>query len=422
MSTASAPSTNGKLIAKVENLKLHFDTKRGVVKALDGVDFEIREGEILSLVGETGCGKTITARSFMQLVPTPPGRYPEGRILFRSQETCDACSGNGCEECFETGQAFENLLAKSQKEMQKLRGDRISMVFQDPQTALNPSLTVREQVAEAILSHQGEDILQKAGVDTQAIGQPIAMLLRAQASADRSLLDKLLGQVPPLRTRAKAIRRTVREESIAILRDTQIPNPREVIDKYPHELSGGMQQRVMIAMGLVSKPDLLIADEATTALDVTTQARILDLLSDLQEDYNTSVLYITHDLTLVNQIADRVAVMYAGSIAEIGSVEQVYADPLHPYTNGLLESIPTEETVGRQLSGIGGTIPDLTNPPKGCRFCTRCPEELEHCATVKPELHDELPGHGVACHLYESHEDWASTPNESRKAVQESGQ
>jgi oligopeptide/dipeptide ABC transporter ATP-binding protein len=173
-----------------------------------------------------------------------------------------------------------------------------------------------------------------------------------------------------------------------------------VLSNYPHELSGGQQQRVMIAMALVAEPDLLIADEPTTALDVTIQTRILDLMSDLQEEFNTSFLYITHDLSLVENIADRVVVMYAGQVAETGTVEGLYDDPLHPYTWGLLDSIPTEEKVGTELTGIAGSIPDLTNPPEGCRFCTRCPEELDHCADVDPTLVEEAPDHWVACHLY----------------------
>lgn len=419
MSTGDA--TDRPVLGKVENLHLHFDTKRGVVQALDGVEFDIREGEILSLVGETGCGKTITARSFMQLVPTPPGRYPEGRLLFRSTSDCSICRGEGCDDCFGTGREFENLLEKSQREMQEIRGNRISMIFQDPQTALNPSLTVHNQVAEAILAHHEEEVLQGAGVDLDAVPFPLDRVVRKQASADRSWFDRLVGQIPPLRKHSRAIRRTVRNTAVEILEDTQIPNPGEVLDNYPHELSGGQQQRIMIAMALVSKPDLLIADEATTALDVTTQARILELLSDLQEKYDTSVLYITHDLTLVKQIADRVAVMYAGEIAEIGDVDQVYDRPLHPYTVGLLDSIPTEETVGSRLRGIEGTIPDLTNPPSGCRFCTRCPEELEHCSTVDPELVEEEPGHEVACHLFPPVDDHETAPTGEEEPLRRSG-
>lgn len=395
-----ATEQDGALLARVEDLHLQFDTKRGVVKALDGVSFDVYEGEVISLVGETGCGKTITARSFMQLVPTPPGHYPEGRIMFRTETRCDVCEGDGCQTCYDTGARFENLLEKSQEEMQHLRGNRISMVFQDPQTALNPSLTIRTQLAEAILAHQGEAVLRDAGVDVDALDPFSEVIIRKRASATRSVFQRLLSEVPPLRKHSKAIAEEVRQRSIEILHETQLPNARDVLDDYPHELSGGQQQRVMIAIALVSKPDLLIADEATTALDVTTQARIIDLLRDLQSEYNTGILYITHDLTLVEQLSDRIAVMYAGQIAELGDVETVYEDPHHPYTVGLFESIPQEATVGNRLQGITGTIPDLTNPPSGCRFCTRCPEELEHCSSERPEMVQVEADHEVACHLY----------------------
>ena len=399
--TATRVDADGRdVLARVEDLHLYFDTKRGVVKALDGVSFELREGEILSLVGETGCGKTITGRSFMQLVPTPPGRYPEGEVTVRSEEECGPCGGAGCAACHGTGYRFDDVLSMSKKQMRRLRGNRISMIFQDPRTTLNPSLTIGNHVAESILAHQGERILEAAGVDADSMDGLSGTLLRRQASTERTWLENLVCELPPLRRHAKAIEREVREQSVEVLKDTQIPNPREVLNDYPHELSGGQQQRVMIAMALVSRPDLLIADEATTALDVTTQARILELLKDLQEKYGTSILYITHDLTLVRRIADRVAVMYAGNIAELGSVERVYENPQHPYTRGLLRSIPTPDSVNEQLRGIEGTIPDLTNPPAGCRFCTRCPEVMDHCESQDPPTVETEPGHEVTCHLF----------------------
>lgn len=394
------PPEDEQLLARVEDLQLHFDTKRGVVKALDGVDFDIYEGEILALVGETGCGKSITARSFMQLVPTPPGRYPAGRILMRDVMECRRCGGAGCEECFDTGRAFQNLLDVPKNEMSDVRGKRIAMIFQDPKTALNPSLKVRGQVAESILAHQSEDVLAEAGIDTRRVNPLVREFVRNETDTDRSFLKSLVASVPPLRRHKRAVRRVIRERVIDVLRQTQLPSPREVADSYPHELSGGQQQRVMIAMALVAKPDLLIADEATTALDVTTQARILELIRDLQDEYNTSLLYITHDLELVSEIADRVAVMYAGSIAELGTVDQVYNSPLHPYTRGLIGSIPSEARLGRKLQEIKGSIPDLTNPPEGCRFCTRCPEVMDHCCDEDPPVVEERPGRFVACHLY----------------------
>ena len=396
VSQADAPP----LLAYVDDLSLYFDTKRGVVKALDGVSFELYQGEILALVGETGCGKTITARSFMQLVPTPPGRYPSGRVMMRSTRDCEECGGAGCPACHDTGLAFEDLLAKRQRDMKEYRGKRIAMIFQDPKTALNPALTIKEQVAESILVHQADDVLAEAGVDLESMDEVSQFLLRNETSTERSLVRSLLASVPPLRKHAKAIRGVIRERVIDVLRQTQIPNPREVVDDYPHELSGGQQQRVMIAMALVAKPDLLIADEATTALDVTTQARILELIKELQEEIDMSLLYITHDLNLVSEFVDRVAVMYAGSIAEVGSVAQVYEDPKHPYTIGLINSIPSEARLGMRLQGIPGSIPDLTNPPEGCRFCTRCPDVLDHCCDVDPEVVEVGDDRYVACHLY----------------------
>lgn len=390
----------GRQLAEVRDLKLHFDTDRGVVKALDGVDFDLYSGEIFALVGETGCGKSITARSFMQLVPTPPGRYPSGQVLMRTDDPCDRCDGSGCEACNGTGNAFQDLLSVSAAEMEAIRGDRIAMIFQDPEETLNPSLTIRSHLAEAILAHRTETVLEAAGLRDGDLDALSNRLVRNYASADRSTLLSYVCSVPPFRRHKRAIREVVEERSLELLGETQLPNPKAALSNYPHEMSGGQLQRVMIAMALAARPDLLIADEATTALDVTTQARILELVGDLQEEYDTGILYITHDLELVSDIADRVGVMYAGNMAEIGDVEQVYQDPLHPYTQGLLDSIPSDDRVGTRLEGIEGSIPDLTNPPEGCRFCTRCPEVMDHCSTVVPETREVEPGHQVDCHLY----------------------
>lgn len=388
------------LLARVEELSLHFDTDRGEVQALDGVNFELYSGEIFALVGETGCGKSITARSFMQLVPTPPGRYPNGEVWMRTGEPCSHCGGTGCEACEGSGQEFEDLLSVTTDEMEQIRGDRIAMIFQDPESTLNPSLTIKSHMAEAILAHRTESVFETAGIDEEKLDGVSGNVLRNRASAERSTIFSALTSLPPLRKHRKAIDRVVERRSLDLLGQTQLPNPKATLTDYPHELSGGQLQRIMIAMALAARPDLLIADEATTALDVTTQANILELLGELQSEYDTSILYITHDLDLVKDIADRVGVMYAGSMAEIGDVDQVYGNPFHPYTVGLINSIPSEERVGRRLEGIDGSIPDLTNPPEGCRFCTRCPKVLDHCATVDPRVVEEEPGHRVACHLY----------------------
>lgn len=396
---ANSDTESERLLARVEDLKLHFDTDRGIVKALDGVNFELYSGEIFALVGETGCGKSITARSFMQLVPSPPGYYPGGRVMMRTRETCPECDGEGCEACESTGQSFENLIDVSGPEMERIRGNRIAMIFQDPESTLNPSLTIQSHLAEAILAHQGEDVLREAGVDVAELDPISRRYVREYASADRSTLTGWLGTVPPLRKHREAIKQEVRDRSLELLAQTQVPNPKAVLTDYPHELSGGQLQRIMISMALAAKPDLLIADEATTALDVTTQARILELVGDLQDEYDTGILYITHDLELVNDIADRVGVMYAGSMAEIGDVDRIYGDPKHPYTRGLINSIPSAARVGKKLEGIDGSIPDLTNPPKGCRFCTRCPDEMSHCSEETPPMIDH-EGRRVSCHLY----------------------
>lgn len=393
-------STDETLLARVEDLRLYFDTDHGVVKALEGVDFDVYTGEIFALVGETGCGKSITARSFMQLVPMPPGRHPSGRILLRSDRTCGECGGAGCDACLNTGREYEDLLAVSTAEMDRIRGDRIAMIFQDPTETMNPSLTIRSHLAEAILAHRTESVLAEAGIEVADLDPVSRWLVRDRASAERSPWLSYLASVPPFRRHKRAIDRVVEERSLELLGQTQLPNPKAALTNYPHELSGGQLQRVVIAMALAAKPDLLIADEATTALDVTTQADILELVGELQDVYDTGILYITHDLTLVRDIADRVGVMYAGNMAEIGDVEQVYGNPLHPYTRGLLDSIPSGELVGTRLEGIEGSIPDLTNPPSGCRFATRCPEVMDHCSTVVPETMEVEADHQVDCHLY----------------------
>ena len=398
--SSSVESPRKPLLARVEDLNLHFDTKYGAVQALDGISFDVFEQETVALVGETGCGKSVTARSFLQLVETPPGRYPAGEIRFKSERECDSCGGAGCAECYDSGRAFDDLLAMSSGEMQGIRGDRIAMVFQDPQQALNPSLTVENQVAESVLVNHHEEILEEAGIAPGKVDDLTSRLLDAYASPSRKWYNRVIAEAPLLRSKKKRIDALVHERVVDILRRTQIANPEEVSRKYPHELSGGMQQRVMISMALVAEPDLLIADEPTTALDVTIQSRIIELMSDLQEEFNTSFLYITHDLSLVEDIADRVIVMYAGQTAEVSAVDRMYANPLHPYTWGLFNSIPTADTVGGRLQGIDGSIPDLTNPPEGCRFCTRCPEVLDHCPDVDPGLVEVEEGHQVACHLY----------------------
>ena len=313
----------------VEDLRTYFYTYGGVVKAVDGVTFDVERGETVGLVGETGCGKSTVALSILRLVP-PPGRIVSGRIVFGG----------------------ENLLEKSEEEMRKIRGSKISIVFQDPSSSLNPVLKIGDQVSEPLVIH-------------------LAMKLK---EAWRKALE--------------------------ILKGVGIPDAEKRMVGYPHELSGGMKQRVMIAMALACRPALLIADEPTTNLDVTIQAQILELMKDLQRKYGLSILLITHNLGVVAQMCNRVAVMYAGQLAEFAPVRNIFHEPLHPYTKALLEAIPRVDKRGKKLASIPGSVPNLVDPPPGCRFHPRCPYAREECRREEPPLAEVGSKHVVACHLY----------------------
>jgi oligopeptide/dipeptide ABC transporter ATP-binding protein len=325
---------NSRPLLEVKGLKTYFYTEDGIVRAVDGVSFEVYPGEVLGLVGESGCGKSVTSLSIMRLI-SKPGRVDEGEILLDG----------------------ENLLDLSEDEMMKVRGNRISMIFQQPQTALNPVFKVGDQLSEVLSVHQ--DLGKEAG----------------------------------------------RKRAVALLKMVGVPDPERRVDAYPHELSGGMAQRVMIAMALACVPELLIADEPTTALDVTIQAQILDLMRDLRRDMGTSVILITHDLGVVAEMAERVAVMYAGEIVEQTDVNSLFDEPLHPYTQGLIGSIPVLGEIKDKLAVIPGSVPNLINLPPGCRFAPRCQARLKYacdiCAEVKPELEEVKPGHFVRCWLYQ---------------------
>ena len=302
---------------RVNNLRTHFYTHDGLVPAVDGVSFQIGKGETLCIVGESGCGKSVTAMSILKLVPTPPGRYVAGEIFFKG----------------------EDLLKKSYKEMMKIRGNDIAMIFQEPMTSLNPVFTVGNQICETIMLHQG---LNKKRATEAAI--------------------KILGRVG-------------------------IPLPEKRVREYPHQLSGGMRQRVMIAMALSCNPMLLIADEPTTALDVTIQAQILDIMKKMKEEMDSSIIFITHDLGVVAEMADRVVVMYAGKIVEEGRVEEIFNNPKHPYTKGLLKSIPRLEGKRKEnLHVIEGMVPNIYNLPKGCKFNPRCEYSMDICKLQEPSL------------------------------------
>jgi peptide/nickel transport system ATP-binding protein len=335
-STRPADGCPDQHLLEVVGLEVHFQTDDGIVKAVDGVSFHIGPGETLGLVGESGCGKSVTAYSILQLLARPPARYAGGEIRFRG----------------------ENLLAFSDKQMRRVRGQMISMVFQEPMSSLNPIMSVGKQITETVLEHQ------------------------------------------------RVSKREARERAIEMLRLVHVPSPETRFNEYPHQLSGGMKQRVMIAMALACRPQLLVADEPTTALDVTIQAQILDLLGELQQEFNMSVLLITHDLGVVAETCDRVAVMYAGRIVEQAPVVELFERPKHPYTHGLFRSLPTLAEKKSQLAVIPGTVPSPLDFPSGCRFRTRCSMAQGICKE-EPPLREIAPDHLAACHFAEQVGDMA---------------
>jgi len=389
----SAEGATGALVASVQDLSIHFRTKAGMVHAVDGVSFDIRDGETLGLVGETGCGKSVTARSFMRLVASPPGVYAGGKIDFWSSEARAAGGGP------------VNLLTIADDEMLEIRGNRIAMIFQDPGKALNPALSIGDQLAEVFFQHRSEELLEPLGPNAPVI-------IRRAANQESGKIERVLLKIPPLRSKAARVRQEVEDHVAEALAETQIPNPRKLMARYPHELSGGMKQRVLIAQALACNPDLLIADEPTTALDVTIQAKILRLIAELQQRRRTSVLYISHDLSLVREISDRVAVMYAGRIAEIGRTDDVFRQPLHPYTRSLMAAVPSSRNKRGELAAIEGNVPELVDPQPSCRFHTRCPYAVGACGEVDPRFLRHDLEHGVACHIYDEPAELGVRPDE----------
>jgi len=314
----------------VRDLSLEFETETGTAKVLDRVTFTIDEGEVFGLVGETGCGKTVTALTILRLLPSN-AKIRTGHVTFLGEE----------------------LLSKTDAEMERLRGTKISMVFQDPATSLNPVFSVGEQITRVVRTHEDVD---KEAAEARAVG-----------------LFERVG----------------------------LPDPETVLRSYPHELSGGMQQRVMISMALACRPKLLIADEPTTAVDVTIQAQILDLLMELQREFRLSVLLITHNLGIVAETCQRVGVMYAGALAEVAPTKDLFREPLHPYTQRLLKSLPRPDARGQPLASIPGNVPSLVDPPTGCRYHPRCEFAMKSCSVRRPALLEHRPGHRAACLLYE---------------------
>jgi len=323
-------------LVELRDLKTFFYTEDGVVKAVDGVSFAIEPERTLGVVGESGCGKSVTALSIMGLVPIPPGRIAGGQILFRQ---------NG-------DQVDLTALNPKGKGYRSIRGKEMAMIFQEPMTSLNPVFTVGYQIMEAVRLHQ------------------------------------------------KARKKQARTKAIEMLRQVGIPLPEQRVNEYPHQLSGGMRQRAMIAMALSCNPSLLIADEPTTALDVTIQAQVLDLMRDIQQKFNMAIMFITHNLGVVAEMCQEVVVMYLGKVVEHAPVGPLYHDPKHPYTKGLLHSIPSLATRKKRLEPITGVVPDPLDAPPGCPFNPRCPHVMEVCAREMPPLREVTPGHEAACWLY----------------------
>jgi len=503
---AGAAPPSDDVVLEVRDLQTYFYTYDGVVKALDGVSFRLRRGETTGLVGETGCGKSVTAFSVTRLIPDPPGRIVHGSVMFRG---ADLLWGLEHEATFHPVRGTPRVkvarrfrrIRRANERMEAVRGRGISMIFQEPTQAMNPVFSIANQVGEILFLHRGTEILEeilRATPDAPAVAPAIRDLLAAIGGKKREEIRRAaeaLGQAahsPRLGTEAfyvalaatkpSATRRqlehtvarlrlrpiqrrylqhrrrlvALREEAnevnlaemaerhskptargairlrrsgerlshfyfglwgirsvvrppleqaifwrvVRILESVQIANPVQVARGFPHELSGGMIQRVMIAMALSADPEILLADEPTTALDVTIQAQILELVGALRRRVGTAILLITHDLAVVAEVADRVCVMYAGQIVEDASVTELFHNPLHPYTQGLLASVPRIDKPDKELRTIPGSVPNLIDPPKGCRFHPRCPEAMPICREARPPMTDEGAGHSVACYLY----------------------
>jgi len=383
-------------ILEVKDLKTNFYTYEGVVKALEKVSFKIERGDTLGLVGETGCGKSVTSLSIIRLVP-PPGKIEEGEVIFNLAKGRKS--------------RYINLLNQSEAFMQAIRGNEISMIFQEPSSALNPVYTIGDQIAESFLFHREKELLREAikKIQREIEVEKTSFLKKFKLKTEKKLCEialknpnsplvKIFSFLPFIKSKEKIIKRIAIQKSVNLLRRMGIPNPEKVVERYPHQLSGGMQQRVVIAIALACHPKLLIADEPTSNLDVTIQAQILDLIRSLKEELNTSVLFISHDLGVVAEMCKWIAVMYAGNICELTKMEELFENPLHPYTEALLKSIPRRGT--RKLESIKGSVPNLVNPPSGCRFHPRCPKAKEKCTKERPEMREVYKDHFVACHFY----------------------
>jgi peptide/nickel transport system ATP-binding protein len=375
------------------DLVTNFYTYEGVVKAINKVSLRIDHGSTFGLVGESGCGKSVIARSMMRIVPEP-GRIESGRILLYS--------GNG------DNQKAVNLLEQSEAYMEDLRGNVISMIFQEPSAALNPIMTIGEQIAESFIFHRKkelyESIIARLNSNDSAILSPLKLYLKSvfkiALNDSNTVILKILGRIPVLNYWERLVRKEAVQRAIDLLAQLGIPNTEDVVNQYPHNLSGGMKQRIVIAIALACQPVLLIADEATSNLDVTIQAQILELLGKLKKEVISSILLITHDLGVVAETCDRVGVMYAGNLCEVADVDELFENPLHPYTRALLDAVPKFE-VEEELKSIEGNVPNLVTPPPGCRFHPRCPYAMDVCRREFPEIKEVKKNHLVACYWAE---------------------
>jgi peptide/nickel transport system ATP-binding protein len=383
-----------KLLETID-LVTNFYTYEGVVKALNKVSLVVDHGSTYGLVGESGCGKSVTVRSILRIIQEP-GRIEGGQVIVYLDPEIEPDARAGVD-----------LLQQSEADMESLRGDRISMIFQEPNTALNPTLSIGDQVSESFLFHQKKEMCAKIVQDLCApecrliypLKKMQISLYRIASKNPAALSLKLINKVPLLKYWQRRLKKEAGQRAIDIIGKLGIPNPEQIVEQYPHNLSGGMKQRVVIAIALACNPVLLIADEATSNLDVTIQAQILELLRKLKEEVISSILLITHDLGVVAETCDRVGVMYAGNLCEVADVKDIFADPLHPYTRALLEAVP-KFSDQKELKSIEGNVPNLVTPPPGCRFHPRCPHAMDICREAFPEMKEIDKNHLVACYLY----------------------
>lgn len=385
-----------KELIKIRDLSIVFHTYEGDIHALSNLNLNIYHNETLGIVGETGCGKTVTALSILRLV-LPPGKIKSGNIFFYPDKASEKCI---------------DILALSDSEVRKVRGSLISMVFQEPSTALNPVFTIGDQIGEVALLHQKSMVATNAvntldalinnnASFTAKVFRPFRIvqryLLSAVSKNESAIVPKIISKIPLAGRLLWRLNDEAYKIAVQMLKEVEIPDSARVVKMHPHQLSGGMKQRAVIAMALVCQHKLLIADEPTTALDVTIQAQVLKLLNKLKGEYKSSILYITHDLGVAAEICDKIAVMYSGSLCETAEVIELFKNPLHPYTKALLEAVPKP---GYEPKAIGGSVPDPLHLPAGCRFHPRCPKAMDICKVDPPSIKEIKPGHFVACYLY----------------------